>query len=466
MSGKSQAAGSSPSSVESLVHPLADAPEPLRRLAARIDTREARCAVLGLGVVGLPRAAGLFAAGFPVLGFDIDETRLAQLAAGENPLAHETGGGIEALLASPRFSATADAERLAEAEVFVLCVPTPLDERREPDLTAVDTAAEAVARVARRGSLVVLESTTYPGTTRERLAPRLAAHGLKVGRDVALAYAPEREDPGHPGRTARAIPRLVAGLDPRSSELARRLYAPLVERVHVVSSPEVAEAAKLLENTYRAVNIALVNELKLALERIGVDVGEVIEAAATKPFGFQRFDPGPGMGGHCIPIDPFYLAWAARRAGASARFVELAGQINREMPEHVVTRTVEALGAHGREVRGARVLVLGLAYKRDVASTFESPALAIVRGLAARGARVRYADPWVPRAPEELAEVLEDPRPVALEPGALRAADAVVLVTDHTAFDLGTVAREAGLVVDARGALREMMRGDPRWFAA
>lgn len=446
--------------------PASRAPMSLEELGAAIEDRAVPVAVVGLGVVGLPLAVALHAAGFRVLGHDTDRSKLARLARGENPLRHLPGPAVEALLASARFEVVQDPARLGEARCFLLCVPTPLDARREPDLSAVEAAARSVARHLPKGALVVLESTTWPGTTREVLAPILLAAGHGLGTEVALAYSPEREDPGNPERTSSRIPKLVAGLDARAASLARALYSTFVPHVHVVASPEVAEMAKLLENTYRAVNIALVNEVKLACEALGLDVWQVIDAAATKPFGFQRFDPGPGMGGHCIPIDPFYLAWAARRAGAGARFVELAGEINRAMPAHVVRRAVAALAARGRGTQGARVLVLGIAYKPGVESTFESPALDLVRDLARRGARVRYADPWVPAAPPELAGSLEEPGSLELVPGILGTFDLVLVATDHPEFDWDLVAREAALVVDTRRALASRMAGDPRWVQA
>lgn len=442
------------------------APMSLDELEAHLVARDVTVAVLGLGVVGLPLALALHGAGFAVQGYDTDVDKVARLARGENPLRHLDGDAVRALLASPRFAVSADPADLARARCFLLCVPTPLDAAREPDLACVEAAARAVAAHLSKGSLVVLESTTWPGTTRQVLAPILAAAGHEPGRDVALAYSPEREDPGHPERTSSRIPKLVAGLDTTATRLASALYASFVPAVHAVASPEVAEAAKLLENTYRAVNIALVNELKLACEALGIDVWQVVEAAATKPFGFQRFDPGPGMGGHCIPIDPYYLAWAARRAGAEARFVELAGELNRAMPGHVVERCAAALAERGGALAGARVLVLGIAYKPGVESTFESPALALIEDLARRGARVAYSDPWVPHAPERIAALLREPDSVELAPGRVADFDLVLVATDHVEFDWERVAREARLVVDTRHALASRMGDDPRRIQA
>ncbi len=436
-------------------------------LLRRLEAREARVAVVGLGTVGLPLAQAFHAAGHAVLGLDSDPARVAALGRGENPLRYLADGRIEAMLADARFEATGDPERLVEAEVHVLCVPTPLDAERRPDLSHVEAAADAVGAALRPGSLVVLESTTWPGTTREVVLPRLEARsGLRLGADFALAYAPEREDPGRPERDTRSIPRLVGGLDDASARLAVALYSSALDRVVPVSSAEVAEAAKLFENTFRAVNIALVNELKLVLERLGIDVWEVLRAASTKPFGFMPFTPGPGMGGHCIPVDPLYLAWAARRAGVDAGFIDRAAEINARMPSHVVERTLAALDARGVPGAGRRVLVLGLAYKPEVDSLHEAPALRILELLAERGVGARFHDPWVPRAPEAAAAHLEDLASLPLEPEVVRGFDAVLLCTDHAALDLELVAEHARVVVDTRDALGERMAADPRYVRA
>ncbi|MCB9915884.1 MAG: nucleotide sugar dehydrogenase [Planctomycetes bacterium] len=435
-------------------------------LIQRFASRDARVAVLGLGTVGLPLARAFCDAGFRVLGYDTDAERVARLARGENPLTYLNHGVLEAMLTGGRFEATGDPERLREADALVLCVPTPLDAARQPDLSHVEAAAETVARALRPGQLVVLESTTWPGTTREVVLPRLAARGLALGTDYFLAYAPEREDPGREGVTTRQIPRLVGGLDAASTRVALALYAAALDDVRAVSSVEVAEAAKLFENTFRAVNIALVNELKLVLDRLGVDVWEVVEAAATKPFGFMKFTPGPGMGGHCIPVDPFYLAWAARRAGVDTRFVELAGEINRRMPEYVVERALAALAERGVTPPHARVLVMGLAYKANVDSLHEAPAIRMLELLHAAGARCRYADPWVPRAPEACEPWLEEPEALALDVETLAGFDAVVLATDHAAFDYALVAEHARLVVDTRNAFAHLLAGDSRYVRA
>ena len=433
----------------------------------RVDERESTVAILGLGTVGLPLARAFHAAGLRVLGYDTDHERVAQLARGENPLRYLNHGALDALLASERFEVTTDAERLGSADALILCVPTPLDAERNPDLSHVESAADAVARVLRPGQLVVLESTTWPGTTREIVLPRLErGSGLQLGRDFALAYAPEREDPGREDLGTRDIPRLVGGLDEASGRLATALYATAIETVIPVSSAEVAEAAKLFENTFRAVNIALVNELKLVLDKLDVDVWEVVEAAATKPFGFMKFTPGPGMGGHCIPVDPFYLAWAARRAGVHSGFIERAGEVNRQMPEYVVDRTLEEIAARGGQAASARVLILGLAYKANVDSLHEAPAIRMLELLHARGVHCAYSDPWVPRAPERCAQwlVAQDSLPLSAE--RLSEFDAVVLCTDHDDFDYALIAAHARLVIDTRNRLSGLLAGDARYVRA
>ncbi|MEA2631587.1 MAG: UDP-N-acetyl-D-glucosamine dehydrogenase, partial [Chloroflexota bacterium] len=331
------------------------------RLLREIRRRSARVGVIGLGYVGLPLVELFVAKGFPVLGLDIDPVKVQRLRAGQSYIGHISADRVAAMNDSGRFEATADFARLADADAILICVPTPLGAHREPDLGAVIATGRTIGRHLRPGQLVVLESTTYPGTTRDVLRPELEAGGLRAGRDFFLAYSPEREDPGNPRHSAAAIPKVVGGWDEASGELARGLYGAVVPEVVPASSCDVAEACKILENTYRAVNIALVNELKLVFERMGVDIWEVVDAAKTKPFGFQAFYPGPGLGGHCIPIDPFYLTWAARAYGVHTRFIELAGEINTAMPHHVVDRVIAALNDRGRSLKGSRVLVLGAA---------------------------------------------------------------------------------------------------------
>lgn len=420
-------------------------------LAERLRARTARVGVVGLGYIGLPVAAALVDAGFCVLGVDNDPQRVRELADGRNPLRHLGPDLVRRLLDSGRFEVTSDAERLGEPDAVLLCVPTPLDEHREPDLSAVERTADALAAVARPAQLVVLESTSWPGTTREVLGARLARSGLALGEELFVAFAPEREDPGRKQPAPCAVPRVVGGLDDVSRELACLLYAQIVERVVPVSSAEVAESSKLLENIYRAVNIAVVNEMKVLFTELGLDVNEIIDAAATKPFGFQVFRPGPGLGGHCIPVDPFYLAHRARQVGVPVPLVELAGAINRDMPGWVVERCVSALRARGVEPRGARVLVIGLAYKPDVDDVRESPSFVLLEQLAARGVDVAYHDPHVPEMGAVRHASPPRLRSTPLSAELLAAVDAVLVATAHSAVDWELVGRHARLIVDTRG---------------
>jgi UDP-N-acetyl-D-glucosamine dehydrogenase len=430
-----------------------------RTLLARIAARRARVGIIGLGYVGLPLACTFAEGGFPVLGFDADAAKVDALAAGRSYIHHLPATRIGAL--AGRLVATTDPARLAGCDAILICVPTPLTAAREPDLSYVVQSAEAVARALRPGQLVVLESTTYPGTTDEVVRPLLEAGGLVVGRDVFLAFSPEREDPANGRFTTRSIPKLVGGTTPACTRVATALYEAVVERVVPVGSTRVAEAAKILENTYRSVNIALVNELKVLFDRMGIDVWEVIDAAATKPFGFTRFEPGPGLGGHCIPVDPFYLAWKARQHDATTRFIELAGEINTAMPEWVLRKLVEALNRRGRALRGARILVLGVAYKRDVDDTRESPALFLLDLLQRQGARVAYHDPYVP-ALGRFRKYDFALRSVPLTSRALARSDATLVLTDHSCFDAAFIVRHSRLVVDTRNMTRGVRAGRER----
>ena len=427
-------------------------------LTSRLHDRTAVVGVIGLGYVGLPQALAFAEAGYRVLGLDIDRAKPEALSAGRSYLLDIPSARIAALVSGGRLAATADFDRLGECDALIVCVPTPLDEHGEPDLSAVAGTASTIAPRLRPGQLVVLVSTTYPGTTEELVRPILEAGGLVVGRDVALGYSPEREDPGNHRFGFENTPKLVSGCTDACLELTALLYEPVVAKVVKVSTTRVAEASKLLENIYRAVNIALVNELKMCFDRMGIDVWEVIGAAASKPFGFTPFYPGPGLGGHCIPIDPFYLTWKAREFDFHTRFIELAGEINTAMPEYVVGKLHEALDRRGRTLHGARVLVLGVAYKRDTSDIRESPALRILSILARRGARVSYHDPHVPRLGRGRQYEL-DLESAPLTPESLQAADAVLVVTDHTSVDYAFVVRHAGLVVDTRNATRDVREG-------
>lgn len=428
-------------------------------LERALEAGTALVGVAGLGYVGLPLVRALVDAGYRVLGFDIDEQKVAALQAGRSYIGHVGSEWIQRALEAGRFEATCQMARFGEPDALLICVPTPLTAAREPDLSYVEATARDIAAVLRQGQLVVLESTTYPGTTRDVLRPILESSGLRAGTDFYLAYSPEREDPGNPEHTAARIPKVVGGFDPTSLQLAATLYGNVAPAVVRVSSCEVAEAAKILENTYRAVNIALVNELKMLYDRMGIDVWEVIEAARTKPFGFQAFYPGPGWGGHCIPIDPFYLSWLARRFGQSTRFIELAGEINTYMPHYVIERTMLALNDRGKPMRGSRVCVLGVAYKRDLDDPRESPSFVLMELLLARGAIVTYNDPHVPRLPSMRHHRLPILESQPLTPAYLAQQDCVLIATDHSAYDYDFIVHHAPLVVDTRNATRSVRSG-------
>jgi len=430
------------------------------QLHQRIENHDAVVGIIGLGYVGLPLMRAFWTAGMPVIGFDVDPGKIEKLHRGENYLKHLGEDWLADMAGSngagqKLFDATSDFARLHEADVVLICVPTPLGEHLEPDLSYVTQTADAIASAARPGQLIVLESTTYPGTTRQHVMPPLERRGLTLGEDLFVAYSPEREDPGRTSHNTQTIPKLVGGLDETSGRLATLLYRQAVNQVIPVSSAEVAEAAKLLENIYRAVNIALVNEMKVVLQRMDIDVFEVIDAAATKPFGFQAFYPGPGLGGHCIPIDPFYLTWKAREVGETTRFIELAGEVNRSMPEYVVQRTLLALNQHGKAVNGSRVLVLGLAYKPNVDDVRESPSFDLIRRYRALGARVSYHDPHVPQT-HAMRHYPDLPAMTSIEltDAALAGYDVVVIATDHAAYDWQQVVDHTALIVDTRHATR------------
>jgi UDP-N-acetyl-D-glucosamine dehydrogenase len=406
-----------------------------------------------LGYVGLPLVLRFGEVGFRVMGFDIDVAKVDQLNSGTSYIEHVPAPRVQALLDARRFEATADLGRLGEPDAVIICVPTPLTQHRDPDLRFIERTADAVAATLRRDQLVCLESTTYPGTTEEVVLPRLEARGLRVGEDFFLAFSPEREDPGNAHFDTATIPKVVGGVTPDCLALASALYAEAIKQIVPVASTRVAEATKILENVYRAVNIALVNELKIAFERMGINVWDVIEAAKTKPFGFQAFYPGPGLGGHCIPIDPFYLTWKAREYGVATRFIELAGEINAGMPAYVILKLMEALNERGKALKGSRILVLGAAYKRDTDDSRESPGLEIMEELFHRGAKVEYSDPHLPRLPIVRRHKI-DLASVVLSEASLRQYDAVLLVTDHTRFPYDLIHRSASLIVDSRNAFR------------
>jgi UDP-N-acetyl-D-glucosamine dehydrogenase len=420
-------------------------------LLERIETKTAHVAVVGLGYVGLPLAETFAWAGYAVLGFDIDRRKVEQLKSGKSYIGHISSERVAELMGSGRFDATADPRRFADADVVIICVPTPLNENREPDLSYITDTGRMLRPHLRAGQLVVLESTTYPGTTEDLLQPILEESGLLAGEDFFLAYSPEREDPGNRDFATRNIPKVVGAVDFSSRELAMALYEPVVDGVVPVSSTRVAEACKILENTYRAVNIALVNELKGVFHAMNIDIWEVIEAAKTKPFGFEAFYPGPGLGGHCIPIDPFYLTWAARKHNVNTRFIELAGQVNIAMPAFVLSRIGEALNDRGKPFKGSQVCLLGVAYKKDVDDPRESPAFPILEMLEQRGAVISYNDPHIPTVPRmRRHSLLLESQELTEE--FLASQDCIVIVTDHSAYDFEWIARHARLIVDTRNA--------------
>lgn len=424
-------------------------------LPSKIAARTATVAVMGLGYVGLPLAVEAATAGLRTVGLDLDEAKVSSIQAGRSYIPDVESEQVHQLVADGLLTATTCPQVLADADAIIICVPTPLRKTREPDISAIVAASERIASHLRPGSLVVLESTTYPGTTEEVLLPMFQAGGMKVGTDFFLAFSPERVDPGNKQYNTRTITKIVGGVTPTCTEMALALYRAFIANVVPVSSAKVAETAKLLENTFRSVNIALVNELSLMCRHLGVDVWEVIQAASTKPFGFVPHYPGPGIGGHCIPLDPFYLSWKARIHGYEARFIGLAGEINSSMPRHVVSLVSDALNAHRKCVNGSRVLVLGAAYKRDVGDTRESPALEIISMLAQRGANVRYNDPYVPSVSADGVEL----RSVPLTAAEVSLADCVVIVTDHSAYDYHWLVANANLVVDTRNATAAVREG-------
>ena len=423
-------------------------------LAQKIEERSAIVGIVGLGYVGLPLARAFIDAGYRVMGFDVDCSKIDNLMAGKSYIGHIDAQWIAGCIRNETLHPTSDMCQLNEPDVILICVPTPLSESRDPDLSYVVSTTEQIALQLRPSQLIVLESTTYPGTTRDVMLPILAQSGLVIGKDFFLAYSPEREDPGNPDFSAGRIPKVVGGYDATSLSLAQQLYGNAVSEVIPVSSCEVAEACKVLENTYRAVNIALVNELKKVFERLKIDVWEVIEAAKTKPFGFQAFFPGPGLGGHCIPIDPFYLSWVARKHDIPTRFIELAGEINASMPEYVVERVVRALNEIQKPVKDSKICILGVAYKRDVDDPRESPSFKVMELLAALGAKLSYSDPHIPHLPKMRHYDVPELTTSNLTTEFLSEQDCVLIVTDHSTFDYEHIVKHSRLIVDTRNALK------------
>ncbi len=420
------------------------------KLISKAEDRSALMGVIGLGYVGLPLAVEFAAAGYRVLGFDVSKKAVDGINSGVSHIQDVPTERLNELVSEGLIEATTDMDRLNEVDLVSICVPTPLSKTKDPDVSYVIAAADAVARTIRAGQAVVLESTTYPGTTREHLLPSIESHGFKVGEDVFLAFSPERVDPGNPTWQTRNTPKVIGGITDDCREVVTALYGPAFDTLVPVESPEAAELVKLLENTYRSVNIGLVNEMAIVCDKLDVDVWDVIDAAATKPFGFMKFTPGPGLGGHCIPIDPHYLAWKMRGLNYKTRFIDVASEVNSEMPAFWVRKVAERLNEDAKALRGSEVFVLGVAYKPDIDDVRESPALDIVRLLRQQGAEVQYHDPYIPELTED-GEVLTS---IEFSTDAVQSADCVVIVTDHSTIDYGIIAEHAQQVVDTRNALK------------
>ena len=428
-------------------------------LIENIQAHKVRVGVIGLGYVGLPLVLRFGEEHFSVIGFDVDAEKVRKLNAGESYIRHIPGARLQTLMKEKKFEATTDFGRLAEADCIIICVPTPLTAKKDPDLQYIEKTADSILKTLRKGQLISLESTTYPGTTEEILLERFRDTGLEVGKDYFLVFSPEREDPGNPKFSTRTIPKVVGGVTPACLEAGKTLYGEVIDRVVTVSSTRAAELVKLLENIYRCVNIALVNELKLLTDRMGIDIWEVIDAAATKPFGYTPFYPGPGLGGHCIPIDPFYLSWKAKEFDFSTRFIQLAGEVNTAIPYYVVERIGAALNDHGKAIRGSKILVLGVAYKKDVDDVRESPALEIMELLQHKGALLSYSDPYIPQLHKMRAYDFSHMRSVELTDQTLGNADLALIATDHSSFDYQRIVDNARIIVDTRNATRGVVRG-------
>jgi UDP-N-acetyl-D-glucosamine dehydrogenase len=430
-------------------------------LINKLKSKEARVGILGLGYVGLPLAVVFAQAGFHVTGIDPDSRKIDSLSKGISYIPDVKSEAVEKLVKSGHLTATADFSALKQMDAVSICVPTPLRQTGDPDMSYIIAATDELAKYMHKGMVVVLESTTYPGTTRELLLPKLGSErGLTIGEDWFLAFSPERVDPGREDWTTVNTPKVMGGITPACNEVATAWYTGAIQTVHPVSSAEAAEMAKLLENTFRMINIGLVNELAIMCERLGVDVWEVIDAAATKPFGFMKFTPGPGLGGHCIPIDPLYLSWKMKSFNYNARFIELASEINTNMPRYVVSRVMEALNERGKPVKGSKILVLGAAYKPDIDDVRESPSLDVIGLLRKKGAEVTYHDPYIPRIHHETEGWHMDSVPDVME--AVREADAVVIVTNHKVYDYEAIVREAKFVFDSRNATGKFAKGNPK----
>ncbi len=426
---------------------------PKQTLIKKLNTKTATIGIIGLGYVGLPLSLRYAEANYKVIGFDIDPAKAKQLNKGQSYIRHFGNEKVQAAI-DAGFEATTDFSRATEADALIICVPTPLKEHREPDISFVTNTMDSLLPYLCKGQVVSLESTTYPGTTEEELKPRIESTGLKVGKDIFLVYSPEREDPGNPDFTTRTIPKVVGGSTPACLEAGKALYGNVIDQVVPVSSTQIAEMTKLLENIHRAVNIGLVNEMKIVADKMSINIYEVIDAAATKPFGFVPYYPGPGLGGHCIPIDPFYLTWKAKEYGVNTRFIELAGEVNSAMPEYVVNKVAEALNSQGKAMRGSKVLMLGIAYKPNVDDMRESPSVEIMEQLRKRGAEVSYSDPWVPGFPK-MRKYKFDLTSVELTSESIQEYDCIVIGTNHEVFDYQLIADNAKTLVDSRGVFRK-----------
>lgn len=422
-----------------------------KELLVKIENKSAVIGIIGLGYVGLPLALEFAKKNFQTIGFDIDERKIPILMNGKSYIKHISEEKIANAVKSKKFIATNDFSQLTKCDAIIICVPTPLDHHREPDLTFIENSGKIIAEYIRAGQFISLESSTYPGTTEEILQPLFEAKGLKVGKDFFLAFSPEREDPNNPDYSTSTIPKVVGGVTPACLEVACKLYDQVIVKTVPVSSPRAAEATKLLENIYRSINIALVNELKMVFDKMNIDVWEVIEAAKTKPFGFQAFYPGPGLGGHCIPIDPFYLTWKAKEFDINTKFIELAGEINTFQPYYVVQKLIEALDAKGKTLNGSKILILGASYKKNIDDMRESPSLKLIEIIQNKNGLVDYCDPFVPKLPPTRKYKFEM-ESVLLNPQAVKSYDAILLSTDHDNFDYEMIANNAQLIIDTRNA--------------
>ena len=424
----------------------------VQKLIETIRSRKVIIGIIGLGYVGLPLAKQFLESGFNVIGFDIDRNKIYNLSKGKNYIKHIQNDFIIKFIKNKKFIPTNDFSLLKNVDAIIICVPTPLGIHYEPDIGYILSSAREITKYLKKGHIIVLESTTYPGTTESELLPTLEKSGLKVGKDFFLGFSPEREDPGNEKYTTKNIPKIVSGVTKNCLEIIKTLYKQIIDTVFPVSNPKIAESAKLLENIYRSVNIALVNELKIVFNKMGIDIWEVIEAAKTKPFGFHAFYPGPGLGGHCIPIDPFYLTWKAREYDIHTRFIELAGEINNTMPYHVVDTTIRALNNIGKSIKNSKILILGLAYKPDIDDIRESPSLKLIKIFKDEGAEVSYNDPFIPKIPTTRRYNFEL-RSVKLTPKTIGQFDAIVISTNHSSYDYDYIKKHANLIIDTRNAL-------------